>query len=129
MSVQPQRPDFGTVLASHMAVAQYQDGQWGEHQIKPVGPIEISPAAHVLHYASTCFEGFKAFRWKDGSVHVFRMDRHIARMLNSARQLVLPEPEEPPGSPVLLLHPAKASVAANVADTRATVRRSLKILT
>jgi len=93
MSVQPQRPAFGTVLASHMAVAQYQDGQWGEHQIKPVGPIEISPAAHVLHYASTCFEGFKAFRWKDGSVHVFRMDRHIARMLNSAHQLVLPEPD------------------------------------
>ncbi len=93
MSVSPQRPAFGTVLASHMAVAQYQDGRWSEHQIKPVGPIEISPAAHVLHYASTCFEGFKAFRWKDGSVHVFRMDRHIARMRNSARQLVLPEPD------------------------------------
>jgi len=92
MSVQPQRPAFGTVLASHMAAATYQNGRWGEHEVRPVGPIEISPAAHVLHYASTCFEGFKAFRWKDGSVHVFRMDRHIARMRNSARQLVLPEP-------------------------------------
>ena len=56
-------------------------------------PIELSPAAHVLHYASTCFEGFKAFRRADGSVHIFRMDRHIQRMRQSARQLVLPEPD------------------------------------
>ena len=47
----------------------------------------------MLHYASTCFEGFKAFRHADGSVHVFRMDRHIERMRQSARQLVLPEPD------------------------------------
>jgi len=93
MSTQPQRPAFGTVLTSHMAVATFQGGRWSEYEIKPTGPIELSPAAHVLHYASTCFEGFKAFRRKDGSVHVFRMDRHIARMRQSARQLVLPEPD------------------------------------
>ncbi len=46
-----------------------------------------------LHYASTCFEGFKAFRRADGSVHIFRMDRHIERLRQSARQLVLPEPD------------------------------------
>jgi len=58
-----------------------------------VAPIELSPAAHVLHYSSTCFEGFKAFRRADGSIHVFRMDKHIARMRQSARLLVLPEPD------------------------------------
>ena len=93
MTAQPQRPAFGTLLTSHMATASYQDGRWSEAQIKPTGPIELSPAAHVLHYASTCFEGFKAFRRPDGSVHVFRMDRHIARMRQSARLLVLPEPD------------------------------------
>ncbi len=93
MTAQPQRPAFGTLLTSHMAAASFQDGRWGESQLKPVAPIELSPAAHVLHYASTCFEGFKAFRHKDGSVHIFRMDRHIARMQQSARQLVLPVPE------------------------------------
>lgn len=93
MTAQPQRPPFGTVLASHMAVAHFAEGKWGEAQIKPVAPIELSPAAHVLHYASTCFEGFKAFRRADGTVHVFRMDRHIERMRQSARQLVLPEPD------------------------------------
>jgi branched-chain amino acid aminotransferase len=93
MTAQPQRPAFGTVLTSHMAVAAYRDGHWSEAEIKPVAPIALSPAAHVLHYASTCFEGFKAFRRADGSIHIFRMDRHIARMRQSARQLVLPEPD------------------------------------
>jgi len=76
-----------------MAVATYQGGGWSPSEIKPVAPIELSPAAHVLHYASTCFEGFKAFRRGDGSIHIFRMDRHIERMRQSARQLVLPEPD------------------------------------
>ncbi len=92
MTAQPQRPAFGTALTSHMAVAAFHGGRWGEAEIKPVAPIELSPAAHVLHYASTCFEGFKAFRRADGSIHIFRMDRHIQRMRQSARQLVLPEP-------------------------------------
>ena len=90
---QPQRAAFGTVLATHMAAAVYRGGRWNEAELKPVAPIELSPAAHVLHYASTCFEGFKAFRHADGSVHTFRMDRHIERMRQSARQLVLPEPD------------------------------------
>src|SRR5580698_1703938 len=93
LSSPPERPAFGTLLASHMAVATYAGGQWSKSEMKPVAPIELSPAAHVLHYASTCFEGFKAFRHADGSVHVFRMDRHIQRLRQSARQLVLPEPD------------------------------------
>jgi branched-chain amino acid aminotransferase len=62
-------------------------------EARPVGTLDIHPAAHVLHYASTCFEGFKAYRWADGSINVFRMDRHIERMRQSARALVLPEPD------------------------------------
>jgi branched-chain amino acid aminotransferase len=92
-TAQPQRPAFGSVLTSHMAVASYQGGRWSASEVKAVGPIELSPAAHVLHYASTCFEGFKAFRRADGSIHLFRMDRHIERMRQSARLLVLPEPD------------------------------------
>jgi branched-chain amino acid aminotransferase len=93
MTSQPQRPPFGTLLTSHMAVTNYRDGKWSQSEIKPVGSSEISPAAHMLHYASTCFEGFKAFRRADGSVHIFRMDRHMQRLLQSARLLALPEPD------------------------------------
>ena len=87
------RPAFGTVLADQMAVATYRNGRWGAHELCATGPIEIHPAAHVLHYASTCFEGFKAYRWVDGSINVFRMDRHVERMRQSARLLVLPVPD------------------------------------
>jgi branched-chain amino acid aminotransferase len=106
MTAQPQRPPFGSLLTSHMAAASYHDGTWSAAEIKPVGPIELSPAAHVLHYASTCFEGFKAFRRADGSVHIFRMDRHIERMRQSARLLVLPEPD-----PVQLAEMVRAVIA------------------
>jgi branched-chain amino acid aminotransferase len=87
------RPGFGTVLVDHMSIAHYKDGRWSEAQLLPTGPIPMNPAAHVLHYASTCFEGFKAYRRADGGVHVFRMDKHIERMRQSARLLQLPEPD------------------------------------
>src|ERR1700761_2761798 len=87
------RPAFGTVLAPTMAVATFRNGAWGGYELQPVAPISMHPGAHVLHYSSTCFEGFKAYKWADGSVHVFRMDRHIERMRQSARSLVLPEPD------------------------------------
>jgi branched-chain amino acid aminotransferase len=92
-SAAPARPAFGTVLADQMSVASFRDGRWSDAEIKPTGPFEIHPAAHVLHYASTCFEGFKAYRRADGGVHVFRMDKHIERMRQSARLLQLPEPD------------------------------------
>ncbi|MBV6422820.1 MAG: Branched-chain-amino-acid aminotransferase [Steroidobacteraceae bacterium] len=87
------RPAFGTVLTDKMAVAEFRDGRWQAHELKPVAPLPLHPAAHVLHYGSECFEGFKAYRRPDGSAGVFRMDRHIERMRQSARQLVLPEPD------------------------------------
>lgn len=92
-STTPQNAPFGSILTDVMAVATYRDGHWGAHTLRAVGPIEIHPAAHALHYGSECFEGFKAYKWADGSVHVFRMDRHIERLRQSARSLVLPEPD------------------------------------
>lgn len=87
------RPAFGTVLASQMAVASWGNGRWSEHEFCDYGPIEMSPAIHGLHYGSTCFEGFKAYRWADGSINIFRMDKHIARMRRSAAALILPQPD------------------------------------
>src|SRR5690606_1590749 len=37
------------------------------------------------------FEGIKAYRHSDGSVHTFRPDRNAARLQRSARRLALPE--------------------------------------
>lgn len=84
---------FGSVLATQMAVAWYREGAWGPARIEDTGPLPLHPALHALHYGSSCFEGFKAYRHADGSVHVFRLDRHVARMQHSARALVLPVPD------------------------------------
>ena len=85
---------FGTVFAKHMAVCWFRNGQWSAHEITETQPLALHPAAHVLHYASTCFEGLKAYRWADGSIRVFRLDMHTARMHQSARLLCLPFPGE-----------------------------------
>lgn len=61
--------------------------------MRPLEPLSLHPGAHVFHYASTCFEGFKAYRWTDGKARIFRLHDHIARMRNSARSLRLPVPE------------------------------------
>jgi branched-chain amino acid aminotransferase len=94
MTTNPEaRPAFGTVLAEQMSIATYANGAWSVDKVVPVAPLPMHPAAHVLHYASTCFEGFKAYRWADGSIHVFRMDRHVARLRQSAQLLSLPVPD------------------------------------
>ena len=81
---------FGTQFMPHMAMATFSDGVWSSPEVVSSSSIQLHPGAHVLHYASTCFEGLKAFRHDDGSVYVFRMDRNIARMQQSSELLHLP---------------------------------------
>jgi branched-chain amino acid aminotransferase len=83
---------FGTHFAGTMAFATFRDGEWSKIGLQPVEPLHLHPAAHVFHYASTCFEGLKAYRHADGSLHIFRLDRHIARLLKSTELLCLPVP-------------------------------------
>jgi len=84
---------FGTVFCEHYAIARYADGAWQPPTLTPLTPLALHPAAHVLHYASTCFEGFKAYRWDDGKAHIFRLYDHVARMQKSAASMCLPIPE------------------------------------
>ncbi|MCS6947804.1 MAG: aminotransferase class IV, partial [Steroidobacteraceae bacterium] len=84
---------FGTLLAAQMAVAWYRDGRWSEAAREATGPLPLHPAMHGLHYGSACFEGFKAYRHANGGIYVFRVDRHIARMQQSAATLVMPVPD------------------------------------
>jgi branched-chain amino acid aminotransferase len=84
---------FGTEFCDYIAIATYADGAWGVPSIEPLAPLPMHPAAHVFHYASTCFEGFKAYRWSDGKGHIFRLHDHVARMQRSAASLRMPIPD------------------------------------
>ena len=84
---------FGTEFCDNFTIVRFADGQWQAPSYEPVRPLQLHPAAHVLHYASTCFEGFKAYRWEDDKAHIFRAADHVARMQKSAASLRLPVPD------------------------------------
>ena len=87
---------FGRVYTDNMVEAAYRAGEgWGSAVLKPYGPIQLDPAASVLHYGQAIFEGFKAYAQKDGSVATFRPEMNAARFNASARRLAMPElPED-----------------------------------
>jgi len=64
---------------------------WEAPEIRPYGPLSLLPTASVLHYATECFEGMKAYRGVDGRVRLFRPDRNAKRFLQSAARISLPQ--------------------------------------
>tara|TARA_R110002126_G_scaffold144276_18_gene290359 strand:- start:3548 stop:4543 length:996 start_codon:yes stop_codon:yes gene_type:complete len=84
---------FGSVFMPQMALTRFEQGAWSTPQIVAADSISLHPGAHVLHYASTCFEGLKAFKHSDGSINLFRMDKNVARLIQSSALLSLPQPD------------------------------------
>lgn len=85
-------PGFGTHFTDHMVdICWSVRGGWHRPRVQPYGPISLDPAAAVLHYGQEIFEGIKAYRHADGSVHTFRPDQNGRRLQRSARRLALPE--------------------------------------
>lgn len=82
--------DFGTVFMPDMIRSDYADGRWSTPAFVPSDSLTLHPGAHVLHYASTCFEGLKAFRQPDGGTALFRVDMNVARFAQSSALLHLP---------------------------------------
>ena len=83
---------FGQSMSDHMFIVDYDEGRgWHDPRIVPYGPLQIDPAAKVLHYAEEIFEGLKAYRTADGTIQLFRPDCNIERMNNSAERMCLPQ--------------------------------------
>jgi len=83
---------FGTVFTDHMFVADFQEEKgWYDPRIEPYGPLSLDPAAAALHYAQAVFDGLKAYRGADGRVRLFRPQKHVGRMNQSARRMCIPE--------------------------------------
>ncbi|MCA1655529.1 MAG: branched-chain amino acid aminotransferase [Pseudonocardiaceae bacterium] len=89
-------PGFGQHFTDHMVAIRWNpaDG-WHGAQVEPHRPIELDPAAMVLHYGQAIFEGLKAYRRPDGTIASFRPEANAARFRRSARRLAMPElPDE-----------------------------------
>lgn len=82
---------FGQVFTDHMFLMDYsRDKGWYDERIVPYGPITLSPAANVFHYAAEIFEGMKAYRRADGAVQLFRPWDNMSRLNTSAERIGLP---------------------------------------
>src|SRR6266852_6764759 len=82
---------FGQIFTDHMFLADFQEEKgWYDPRIEPYGPLSLDPATAVLHYAQAIFDGLKAFRGVDGKIRLFRPQKHVERMNNSARRLCIP---------------------------------------
>jgi branched-chain amino acid aminotransferase len=84
-------PVFGQHRTDHQVVCCWdKENGWTSAKVIPYGPIQLDPAAAVLHYAQEIFEGIKAYRWADGSIWTFRPEENARRMQLSARRMSLP---------------------------------------
>lgn len=86
---------FGAVFTDHMLEIDWTaENGWGTPTIKPFADLSMHPAASCMHYAIQLFEGMKAYKTADGQICMFRPDKNMARMQNSAHRSSLPSFDE-----------------------------------
>ncbi len=81
--------EFGKHVSDHMLVCDYKNGNWQTPQIMPYANLSLSPTALALHYGQTVFEGMKAFKMEDGSINIFRVDKHYERFVKSLERMCM----------------------------------------
>lgn len=82
---------FGRIFSDHMLQMDWLEGKgWQDAEIVPYKPFQMDPAAMVLHYGQGIFEGLKAYRWPDNTIHLFRPYKNWVRWNKSAEHLCLP---------------------------------------
>jgi len=95
LDLRPDRLEFGRLVAPLWFRVWYRNGRWETPRIERWSPIELHPAALVLHYAQSIFEGLKAYKASDGSALLFRPEMNARRMNHSASRMAMPEiPEQ-----------------------------------
>jgi len=84
---------FGlTTKDTKMVVATCRYGQrWSQCQAEPYGPFQMEPAATVLNYGQSLFEGLKAYRTSRGRIVIFRPHKNAQRMARGAERLSMPQ--------------------------------------
>lgn len=84
--------NFGRYYSDHLFIMKFTAGRgWHDPTIQPYSPLELDPAALVLHYGQAVFEGLKAYRVQDGSINLFRPRSNFERLNHSAHRLCMPK--------------------------------------
>ena len=86
---------FGKIYADHMLAADFENGEWLQPEIRPYGPLTLSPATSFFHYGQAIFEGVKAYKDPEGNPTIFRPYDNWKRFNLSADRMGMPQvPEE-----------------------------------
>ena len=83
------RAPFIFVVVAFLTVAWFG---LGGIVIVRYGPLEMEPAATVLNYGQSIFEGLKSTRADDGSIVCFRPDMNAKRIQDGCDHYVMPKP-------------------------------------
>lgn len=84
---------FSKILNYTQAI--FKDGVWSDIKLVSGNNLNIPVYSSALHYGQVCFEGLKAYRNKNGKVHVFRPFENWHRINCSAQRLMMPQVPEP----------------------------------
>lgn len=86
---------FSYIKTPHRYLSYWKDGKWDDGILTEDNQLHISEGSAALHYGQQCFEGLKAYRCKDGSINLFRVDQNAKRINTSTSRLMMPEiPED-----------------------------------
>ncbi|MFO7447273.1 MAG: branched-chain amino acid aminotransferase [Ignavibacteriaceae bacterium] len=87
----PENPGFGLHFTDHVFEMDYSpENGWHNAVIKPLSDLSMHPGTMFIHYGQAIFEGLKAFRTENDEVVIFRPEKHLARLNNSAKKLCIP---------------------------------------
>jgi len=85
---------LGTTFTDHMFICDYENGEWTNPRIVPIGLIPTHPAAMALHYGQAIFEGMKAYKDTDGNPMLFRPEQNAKRLNLSSDRMGMPNVPE-----------------------------------
>lgn len=69
------------------------EGGWMFPRIVPVGEFSFAPDSYAVRFAKTAVDTVKISRDKDGNIVMFRPERVIKRLCDSAAEMRLPKPD------------------------------------
>lgn len=72
----------------------WKDGNWDSGVLEKDPYMKVHVAATALHYGQSGFEGLKAYRKDNGSIHIFRPQENARRLARTAERIMMAKVSE-----------------------------------